>query len=134
MWTHLRKAGLACGLVLAVLIVVQGCGKAPAFAPPPPPKVQVANPTVQDVVLYFEVPGRLKAMQSVAIPARVQGFIKEIKFKDGEFVEKDQSLFMIEPEQYDAAVAQAKAAVAAAEAANVSAAASVRISLIMIRT
>jgi multidrug efflux system membrane fusion protein len=64
--------------------------------------------TVQDFVEYT---GRTAAVGAVDVKARVTGFLKEVKFKEGTFVTKGQELFLIDPEPYDAQYEQAKAQV-----------------------
>jgi membrane fusion protein, multidrug efflux system len=48
--------------------------------------------------------GRAQALDKVDLRARVQGFLGPRKFKDGDIVKKDQLLFVIEPEPYQATV------------------------------
>lgn len=49
--------------------------------------------------------------------ARVEGFLEERRARDGERVTAGDTLFLIEPAPYEAALAQAEASVAEAEAA-----------------
>jgi len=108
--------GCRWGCVLAVAACLVGCKEEASFVEPPPPRVVVEHPVREAVVVYNEVPGRLEATQSVDVLARVRGFIDEIAFADGQFVEAGALLFRIEPQQYEAAVKQAEAALASAEA------------------
>ena len=50
------------------------------------------------------------------IRARVQGFLQSREFQPGQFVKKDQVLFKIEPEQFEAAVTAAEGNLAKAKA------------------
>ncbi len=68
----------------------------------PAPPVPIAQPILQDVVRYSEFTGNIEAIESVDIRARVQGFLKEVAFKDGGFVKKGDLLFDIEPDTYQA--------------------------------
>ena len=56
-----------------------------------------------------DVIGQVQANASVDIIARVEGFIKERNFKEGELVKAGAVLYKIEPEQYAAAVEAAEA-------------------------
>lgn len=56
-----------------------------------------------------DVIGQVQANASVDIIARVEGFIKERNFKEGELVKAGAVLYKIEPEQYAAAVESAEA-------------------------
>ncbi len=53
--------------------------------------------------------GRVEAIESVDIQARVQGFIEDVTFDGGEAVAAGDLLFRIEPAQYEAALAAARA-------------------------
>jgi RND family efflux transporter MFP subunit len=108
--------GYRWGCVLAVAACLVGCKEEASFVAPPPPQVVVEHPVREAVVVYNEVPGRLEATQSVDVLARVRGFIDEIAFTDGQFVEAGEVLIRIEPEQYEAALKQAEAALASAKA------------------
>src|SRR5260370_35002018 len=61
--------------------------------------------------------GRAAAGDKVELHARVKGFLGPRKFNDGDEVKKDQVLFTIEPEPYQAAVDQKIAQRDAAQAA-----------------
>lgn len=61
--------------------------------------------------------GRATAVDKVELRARVKGFLGPRKFADGDQVKKDQVVFTIEPETYQAAVDQKKAQRDAAQAA-----------------
>lgn len=75
--------------------------------------IQVAE---QKVNPFFEFVGKVRAADTVALRARVTGFLQERSFQEGGVVEQDQVLFKIEPEQYLATLAQAEAELAAANA------------------
>jgi RND family efflux transporter MFP subunit len=49
--------------------------------------------------------GTVAPSKSVQLVARVSGFLKKIDFTDGSYVEVDQLLFLIEPDQYEQQVA-----------------------------
>src|SRR5262249_43125094 len=103
-------------LALTLLILLIGCGEQNRYVAPPPPKVTVAHPVQQPVTRYLEVTGSTAAVNSVDLVARVQGFLQEIHYKDGDRVKKGTVLFTIEPEPYEVKLEQAKAAEAGAAA------------------
>jgi RND family efflux transporter MFP subunit len=103
-------------LLLAIAGGIAACGQNNQYAAPPPPKVTVAAPVEQDVTRYFEATGNTAAVNSVALVARVQGFVQAISYNDGDFVKKGTSLFTIEPQPYKLKVDAAKAAVTSAQA------------------
>jgi multidrug efflux system membrane fusion protein len=114
---------LARQLLLAALLVplASGCRR-PATAPPPPPTptVSVLEPVEHPVQDYLEYNGYLDAVESVQVRARVQGFLEEIRFKEGQDVKKNDVLFKIDPREAAASLKKAEAdkAKAAAEVTN----------------
>lgn len=60
--------------------------------------------------------GRVEAPKRVEIRARVTGFLHEILFKEGDIVNRDDVLYKIEPETFQAAVQQAQGALIQAQA------------------
>ena len=57
-----------------------------------------------------------EAVQEVDLLPQVDGYIKEIKFKEGDLVKEGQILYVLDDERYQAVVNQRKADLAAAEA------------------
>jgi len=102
---------LVLGVVLAWYLLRSG--SAPS-APPPPPVVTVALPLQRGITEWDEYIGRFEASRSVELRPRVSGQIDAVHFRDGEFVQKGQPLFTIDPRPYRAALAEAQAGVATA--------------------
>ena len=65
---------------------------------------------------YFEAPGQTRAVKRVELRARVEGYLKEIGFQDGELVKEGQLLFVIDQAPYQAEMASADATLAKAQA------------------
>jgi RND family efflux transporter MFP subunit len=103
-------------VVFVAAVTLAACGQDNRYAAPPPPKVTVATPVEQEVPPYFEATGNTAAINTVDLVARVQGFVQEINYSDGEYVKKGASLFVIEPEPYRLKVVAAKASVTSAQA------------------
>jgi multidrug efflux system membrane fusion protein len=95
--------------VLALLAA--GCRKSgPAVsAAPPPPPVTVNQPVCRQVVEWDEYQGWVEAVDTVAIRARVGGYLESIHFKDGAEVQKGDLLFVIDPRPYKAELDRAEA-------------------------
>jgi len=78
-------------------------------------------PLQQTVTPYLEATGNTASVNTVKLVARVQGYVQEIKYKDGAQVKKGTPLFVIEPEPYKVKLDQAKAAEEGAQATLVNA-------------
>jgi RND family efflux transporter MFP subunit len=100
----------------AALLWLAGCGEQNTYVAPPPPRVSVAVPLQQPVTRYLEATGNTVAVNSANLVARVQGFVQEINYRDGDFVKKGTVLFVIEPESYRLKSQQSQAAEAGAQA------------------
>jgi RND family efflux transporter MFP subunit len=101
--------------VLASAFLLAGCEQN-TYVPPPPPRVAVATPVTQPVTRYLEATGSTAAVNSANLVARVQGFLQEIKYRDGDLVKQGTTLFVIEPEPYQLKLSQSQAAEASADA------------------
>ena len=107
-------------LVSAVLLTLNGCAPGAeaqeAQAAPPAPPVSVATVLARHVVEQNEFSGRIEAVESAQIRARVRGTIEAVHFKPGSLVKKGDLLFVIDPREYQAEVQRSEAAVAGSQA------------------
>ncbi|MCB1782641.1 MAG: efflux RND transporter periplasmic adaptor subunit [Alphaproteobacteria bacterium] len=71
--------------------------------------------TPQSLRLWSTYSGRMNAVDFVELRPQVDGRIEEIKFADGDMVEKGDVLFVIEPGPFEATLEEAKAALDAAQ-------------------
>src|SRR5262245_22898907 len=108
-----RSGGL---LVLASML--GGCNEAPPVAETPPPPVSVSQPLVRDVIEYDDYDGRIAAIPTVEVRARVRGHLFKINFEDGQMVKEGHLLFEIDPRPFKTELEAAESLHAAAEAAN----------------
>ena len=76
---------------------------------PDVPVIATVPVTQEDVSIYGEYVGRVRAQQFVEIRARVEGFLEEMLFEEGTYVTKNQVLFVINQEQYRAKADKARA-------------------------
>ena len=76
----------------------------------------VALPQPGKVINYEEFNGHIEAVNSINVEAMVGGRLEEVKFTDGQTVKKDQPLFKIDPQVFQAQFKQAEANVAFARA------------------
>lgn len=100
-----------------VLPAVAGCDeRGSATPPPPPPAVGVRPVSTRGVSESFEFVGRIKAVNTVDVRARIEGFLEKVNFREGQNVKTGDLLYQIEKVQFQAQVDQAKANLASAEA------------------
>lgn len=112
-----QRAAIA--VLLAALAMLAGCGNKNAAPPaPPPPEVNVLKVATEPVTLFEEYVGQTEAVDTVEIRARVSGILEKQGFEDGSRVKRGDLLFVIDPQPFIAALAQAKAALAQAQAAH----------------
>ncbi len=105
-------------LMLFLLVALSGCdSKTPEVAPMAPASVSVSQPIERDVVDYDDYEGRIAAVKTVEVRARVQGQLTKVFFTDGQMVKQGDQLFQIDPRPYQAMLETAKAH---REAANAS--------------
>ncbi|MGZ8214475.1 MAG: efflux RND transporter periplasmic adaptor subunit [Methylosarcina sp.] len=94
------------GLATIALAVASGCknNADSADQPPqgPPPAVKIAQPASRNVTEWDEYTGRIEAVESVEIRARVSGYLDKVNFKAGEKVKKGDLLFVIDPRPFKA--------------------------------
>lgn len=105
-------------LLLASPLVFVGChgsSEATAGGPAGPPEVGVAAPIVRQVTDHAEFTGRLSAVETVAVRARVGGFIDRIHFEEGELVEAGDLLVSLDARPFQADLSQRHAERAEAE-------------------
>ncbi|MBO1256348.1 efflux RND transporter periplasmic adaptor subunit [Alteromonas sp. 5E99-2] len=73
------------------------------------PSVDVANPIETTVTSWDEYSGRFEAVEEVEIRARVTGYIESVNFEDGQFVNKNDILFVIDQRPFKIALDSASA-------------------------
>jgi len=80
------------------------------FSPPAIP-VRVVAAKEGDFALYYKALGTVTAQTTVNVRARVSGQLQELRFEEGQQVEKDHVLALIDPRPYQVTLQQAKSAV-----------------------
>ena len=73
------------------------------------PEVRVAMVDTAHLDVYGEFDGSIRASQAVEVTARVEGILEKMLFREGSYVRKGQTLFMIDPKLYQAQVDRARA-------------------------
>ena len=95
-------SGFACVLLLGVV----GCKKDKIREGIP---VVVEKVGVDDVEIFGDYVGRIRARQFVEVHARVEGYLEKMLFEEGKRVERNQPLFIINPDLYKARADKAAA-------------------------
>lgn len=106
--TKPSSARLFFALGMGLTLLLTACENKNQFAPPPPPKVSVAQPTSRWVTGFLEYTGNTQSIYNVQLTARVPGYLQKVLFTDGAWVKKGQLLFLIEQEPYKAKLEQAQ--------------------------
>lgn len=65
-----------------------------------PPKVAVETIKEDNVTESFDAPGRVVSKYQVSIMARISGYLQKSYFKEGDYVKAGETLFLIEPLEY----------------------------------
>src|SRR5262249_43819061 len=102
--------------LLALAAVLCGCRGATGPVETKPPEVMVTEPIKKSVLDYEEFTGRMDAVDSIDVRARVTGYLDTANFKDGDEVAMNAELFVIDPRPYKAALDQATAQIVLSEA------------------
>ena len=103
-------------LILVVLLAACKDEQRNAYVAPPPPPVTVAKPEVRTVTDFIELTGTTQAIATVQLVARVQGFLEQVHFQDGQSVKKGDLLFTIQQNTYQAQLQQAQSQLEAVQA------------------
>jgi multidrug efflux system membrane fusion protein len=105
-------APMLAACVAAVATLGSGCKHEATIVAPPPPEVSISQPIQEPVRDTVEFTGRVSAIDSVDVRARVSGYITKVNFTAGALVNVGDVLFEIDPREYQAAVLKAEGEVA----------------------
>jgi membrane fusion protein (multidrug efflux system) len=96
-------------------ILLAGCSKQPEQTMPPP-EVEVVVVRTEPVANVIELPGRVQAVRTAEVRARVTGIVGELLYREGSDVRAGQPLFSIDPRELQASLAAVQATLQRAEA------------------
>jgi membrane fusion protein (multidrug efflux system) len=125
-----RRWPLIAGIAAIVVVVVAAgwfifAGKpapsAATAAAMPAPAVSVRPVATRPVARSFEFVGRIKAVNTVEVRARIEGFLDKVLFTEGQEVKAGDLLYQIEKVQFQSALDQAKGNLLVADATVVNA-------------
>ena len=110
-------------LVPTVIVsLLAACGDKKPAAPgpgagaPPPANVATISIAPEQVANVTELPGRIEAIRSAEVRARVGGIVQRRLFNEGSEVRAGATLYQIDPAPFQASVSNAEATLARAEA------------------
>lgn len=111
-------------LPLLLLSFLAACGDGEKKVPPgagpgagmPPPEVDVITVVAAGATITQDLPGRLQAVRSAQVRARIEGVVEKRLFAEGTDIAAGTPLFRIDPRTYQAQAAAAEADLAAAKA------------------
>lgn len=110
---------VAVAIALCVLCL-GGCGS--SAAPPPPAPAALAAKVLEvqprSVPIVIEGVGQVEGSKEVEVRARVAGILKKTLYREGEVVRPGATLFQIDPEPFEIALAQARSQFAQEAARN----------------
>jgi len=108
--------GPVVGILVAALPLAAGCKKKEEAPPPPPPSVQVAPVVQRDVEVYSEWIGTLDGNVNAEIRPQIDGYVLKRDYNEGSLVHEGQTLFEIDPREFQASYDQAAGNVSQYEA------------------
>lgn len=113
-WWNVVKFHKVVAAVVSAIVVVAAAVIAAILLRKP--EQVVVNPVVvvepvlrENVELYGEYVGRIRAQQFVEVRARVEGYLEQMTFAEGTYINKGQVLFVINQDQYRAKADKARA-------------------------
>jgi len=96
---------------LSVALAGLGCrpGTDPGATAAPPVPVVVATARAADVPIEIQAIGNVEAYSTVVVKSRVEGYILEAAWREGQDVRKEDPLFQIDPRPFEAELKKSEA-------------------------
>jgi len=117
MMVRIPQRQLVLGLLSLLLAACGGDAEKQAGATagaPPPPEVDVVTAATGSATLTQDLPGRLQAVRTAQVRARIEGIVEKRLFDEGSDVKAGAPLFLIDSRNYQASADAAQADVAIA--------------------
>ena len=111
----MRKSRALPTFILASLLALSACGSEQPKAPPPT-EVEVETVRTGTIDNILELPGRVQAVRTAEVRARVTGIVARRLYEEGSFVRAGQPLFAIDPRELQASLSSVQAQLQRAEA------------------
>jgi membrane fusion protein (multidrug efflux system) len=103
---------------LALVLLLPACDRATPqqTAAMPPPAVTVVTAQTREVPVTYEYTGQTAGFREVEVRARVGGIVLKRNYREGASVRRGDTMFSIDPEPFQVAVARAEADLGVAHA------------------
>ena len=102
-------------LSLVLTALLAGCGE-PKVPPPAPPEVTVMKIEAKDTPVTYEYVGITASSQQVEVRARVDGFLDERLYIEGNIVKQGKVMFQMDAKPFQAQLDAAQSALAEQQA------------------
>ena len=104
-----KKSLLTLALMSSLSVGLVGCGDGPKKVERKPVAVSVMPVQATESYRWIETYGQTEGAQEIEVRPQVSGLLRKLNFKEGSVVKAGDTLFEIEREPFEAALAQAKA-------------------------
>ena len=106
-----RTRSIMPGVIVVLMLVLSGCGSEQAGdeQAPPSPEVSVAQVLSKSIQQWDEYTGRVSAIDTIELRARVSGYVQHFAYQEGQEVKQSDLLFLIDQRPYRTALANAQA-------------------------
>ena len=102
------KGACSIALAIALLGLFEGCSKKESLPAAPPIEVTVTTVTPRDTPVDFEFTAQTESSREVEIRARVDGFLDRRMYVEGQMVKAGQTMFLMDPKPFEAALRTAQ--------------------------
>lgn len=92
---------------IILLASLFGCNSSEKDLKKQPVQIQFVTPAKSDLPVFSEYVGQTFGKSDIQIPARVDGVVEQVHYKEGDQVTKGQLLYTIDPIEYQTKVDQA---------------------------
>jgi membrane fusion protein (multidrug efflux system) len=117
----LQRRSVRRSATLGLIALISWATLPAARAQAPPPAVGVQLAAIRGVARSYQFIGRIGAINTVQLRARVEGFLDKVQFTEGQEVKAGDLLYQIERAPYQAQVDGAAAKLASAQAVTINA-------------
>ncbi len=106
-----RTRSIMPDMIIALTLVLSGCNsdQTDGEKAPVSPEVTVVKVLTKPVQQWNEYTGRISAIDTIELRARVSGYVQRVAYKEGQDVKQGDLMFLIDQRPYRTALANAQA-------------------------